>query len=47
MFLDNLRTNGNVTKRAIIITINAVLRELLKNKKDMIKAAIPTATFNP
>ena len=47
MFLDQRKTNGKDIIIAAIITINATLRLALKNKKEIIKAAIPIATFKP
>lgn len=47
MFLDQRKTNGNDKTIAAIITIKATFRLELKNKNEMIKAAIPMATFRP
>lgn len=47
MFLDHRKTKGKDKTMAAIITIKATLRLAPKNKKEIIKAAIPMATFNP
>lgn len=47
MFLDPRKTKGNETIIATIIAIKAVFRLEPKIKKEIIKAAIPIATFRP
>lgn len=47
MFLDKRKTNGNETISEAIIEMKATFRLEPKIKKEIIKAAIPTATFNP
>lgn len=47
MFLDQRRTKGNDIIKDAIITIKATLRFESKNTNEIIKAAIPIATFNP
>ena len=47
MFLDNRNTNGNDAISEAIIEMKATFRLELNIKKDIIKAAIPTATFKP
>ena len=46
-FLDSRKTKGNNTMRVITIAINDSSIVALKNTNETIKAAIPTATFNP
>ena len=47
MFLDQRKTKGNDSIKEAMITIKATLRLESKNTKEMMKAAIPMATFNP
>ena len=47
MFLDHRKTNGNKTISDAIIAINATFRLEPKITNEIIKAAIPVATFNP
>lgn len=47
MFLDQRKTKGNERMIAIIIEIKDVFRLALKKTKEIIKAAIPIATFKP
>ena len=47
MFLDQRKTNGNKTISEAIIAIKATFRLEPKITNEIIKAAIPTATFNP
>lgn len=47
MLLESLRTIGKSIKIVAIIAIKAVFKSELKTINETIKAAIPTATFNP
>lgn len=47
IFLDQRKTNGNDSIKDAIIATKATLRFEPKNTNEMIKAAIPIATFNP
>jgi hypothetical protein len=47
MFLDQRKTNGNDSIKDAIIATKATLRFEPKNTNEIIKAAIPIATFNP
>lgn len=47
MFLDNRKIKGNKTTKVAIMVTNAYPILAPKNTKDTIKAATPTATFNP
>ncbi len=46
-FLANLKTKGNKTIKVITIDKNDCSIVVPKNTNETIKAAIPTATFNP
>jgi hypothetical protein len=47
MFLDHRNTKGNEIINDTIMTAKATFRFVLKNTKEIIKAAIPIATFKP
>jgi hypothetical protein len=47
MFLDKRKTKGKDSIKDAMITIKATLRLESKNTNEIIKAAIPMATFNP
>lgn len=47
MFRAHRKTNGNSAVNAMIITANASFKFDLKNKKEIINAAIPIATLSP
>lgn len=46
-FLESRKTNGNNRIKVTTIAINDSSIEVLKNTNEIIKAAIPTATFKP
>lgn len=47
IFLDHRKMNGNKSTIEMIIEIKATFNEELRIKKEIINAAIPTATFSP
>jgi hypothetical protein len=47
IFLDHRNTSGNRTRSEAIIEIKATFREEFNSTYEIIKAAIPIATFSP